>query len=79
MIALNQRHRAVLAQFGNALEHIAAVGALINQVAQEDQVIVGGGRNGFEQRIEGMHAAVNVADRDPARRRRMHQTGFRQT
>ena len=74
MIAADENHLAQLSKIEQAIQHVAGIATLIDQVAQENQLIAGMGGDGVQNGVERVDAAVNVAYRDQPGNVRWHES-----
>ncbi len=77
VIAADDNDLATALNFEQAIEHIAGIAALIDQITQEDQLIAGTGVDGAQNGIERVDAAVDIADRDQSGKTRGHGSVLR--
>src|SRR5690606_37869659 len=68
VIAFDQHHLTLVAEANDPLEHLTRFLALVDQVAQEHDPIAGRRFDRLQHFVEGMHAAVHIADGDRALR-----------
>ena len=67
VVALNALDVALLAKSEQLIDAVAAVGAAVDHVAEDDERIVGSELQSVDERRQGCVAAVDVADGDGAR------------
>jgi hypothetical protein len=68
MIAPQGDHLALLAKFDKLVDHAAGVGASIDVITQQNQGVIAGRLDSFQDRPERLAAPVDVADRNRASR-----------
>lgn len=66
VVALNAIEMAALAEGEKLIDAVAAVGSAVNDVAEDDERVVGRQLQAIDQRRQGDVAAVDVADGDSA-------------
>jgi hypothetical protein len=62
VVALDEHHTAFLLELEDPLEYLLRLAAVVDHVAQEDELVGGGWLDRLEHRVERMAAAMNVAD-----------------
>jgi hypothetical protein len=66
MITLNQNDVALLLKLDETVQDLACVGTLVDEIAQEYQLVIHLGCYRIEERVERMNAAMYIADGNQA-------------